>query len=451
MRRWPRISASSRTPPSDRRAKAPQRGFSHAGRAHKAQDGPLAARHALLHRQIFHDAVLHLVQPEVVAVQNPPGLGEVPGHFGALAPRQGQQRLQISAGDAGLGGHRRHRRQAAQFLLALLARLLGHLRFFQALFQLLQFHALVLAAQLALDGLRLLLQVVFAVGFFNLVLHPAADLALHLLRLGLAHDDFQQLVHAVAQGGGDQNALAHFQRHGKIRGDLIHHPGQVLQFGDFAGEVAPLAAIQAHPRVGGDLVRQHLPQRAGFGFGQLVRLVLHGGGVRGQHPVHVAVDGPGAPHALHQHAHGVVAQAHDLHHIGDAAHLVEVLAAGIFQLAVALRHQKNMAGAVVFGGGLQRLQRHPPPDIQRHNDAGKNHDIPQRQDRHGGAFLIHDCGLAVRKKWKKTECGIMRTRKGFFKRRRSPRPPSPRSHAPMKTFQAVTANPTTTAPKTPMT
>ena len=79
VRRWPRISASSRTPPSDTRMNSrpsdagdglAQRGLADAGRPDEAEDRALLARRQLAHGQVLEDALLHLLQVVVVGVQD---------------------------------------------------------------------------------------------------------------------------------------------------------------------------------------------------------------------------------------------------------------------------------------------------------------------------------------------------------------------------------------------
>ncbi len=79
VRRWPRISASSRTPPSDMRTnlrlvalrdRLAERGLADARRSDQAQDRALHLLHALLHGEIFDDAFLDLLQAEVIGVEH---------------------------------------------------------------------------------------------------------------------------------------------------------------------------------------------------------------------------------------------------------------------------------------------------------------------------------------------------------------------------------------------
>ena len=47
-----------------------QRGLAHSGRTHQTQDGALGMAHTLLHRKVFKDAFLDLLQPVVITVEH---------------------------------------------------------------------------------------------------------------------------------------------------------------------------------------------------------------------------------------------------------------------------------------------------------------------------------------------------------------------------------------------
>ena len=79
MRRCPRISASSRTPPSDMRTKRrpsaraidlPSEVLPTPGGPTKHRIGPLLLAGQLEHRQVLDDALLDLAQAEVVLVED---------------------------------------------------------------------------------------------------------------------------------------------------------------------------------------------------------------------------------------------------------------------------------------------------------------------------------------------------------------------------------------------
>ena len=79
VRRWPRTSASSRTPPSDSRTNLRFSDFAMLfardvlptpGRAREAQDRALRLRDELAHGEELEDALLDLLEAEVVLVQD---------------------------------------------------------------------------------------------------------------------------------------------------------------------------------------------------------------------------------------------------------------------------------------------------------------------------------------------------------------------------------------------
>ena len=95
--------------PRDRFA---QRGLADAGRADQGEHGagtPAAddphapVRAALAHGQVLDDALLDVVQPGVVLVQDAPGVGDVVGVLGPLVPRDVEDGVQPGADPAGLG------------------------------------------------------------------------------------------------------------------------------------------------------------------------------------------------------------------------------------------------------------------------------------------------------------------------------------------------------------
>ena len=99
--------------------------------------------------------------------------------FRLLLPRHGQQPVQVVAGDGGLGGHRWHRFELLQLLHRLVHHVLGHAGGLDLLLQLVEL-ALLAAAQLLLDGLDLLVEVVLLLRALHLPLHPALDGAVHV-------------------------------------------------------------------------------------------------------------------------------------------------------------------------------------------------------------------------------------------------------------------------------
>jgi hypothetical protein len=75
----------------------------HSAGAAPADDPEAPVRAALAHGQVLDDALLDVVQPGVVLVQDPPRIGDVVGILGPLVPRDLEDGVQPGADPAGLG------------------------------------------------------------------------------------------------------------------------------------------------------------------------------------------------------------------------------------------------------------------------------------------------------------------------------------------------------------
>ena len=129
VRRWPRISASSRMPPSDTRTNFRsselaidfgQRRLAHSRRAREAEDRPLHRRVELPHREVLENAVLRLLETGVIRVEHGLGARQIDHFVGALRPGQRDQPVEIGARDRVFGRRDRHLRQAIELALGFL-------------------------------------------------------------------------------------------------------------------------------------------------------------------------------------------------------------------------------------------------------------------------------------------------------------------------------------------
>ena len=165
----------------------------------------------------------------MIAIEHVLGPAQIILQALALAPGQTEDPVQIIAHN---GGFRRHRAHLAQFLelgIRLGARFLGQLGFGQALFQLGEFLAAVIAlAQLALDRLHLLIEIVFALGLLHLSLHARADLLFHLQHADLAFHQAQHAFQAAGDVGLFQQALFLVDLDGQVRSDAVSQLGGFL-------------------------------------------------------------------------------------------------------------------------------------------------------------------------------------------------------------------------------
>ena len=266
MRRCPRISASSCTPPSDRRTnlrpkrtrnRLAQRSFADARRSDEAKDRPLHAGLQPAHRQVVQNAVLHLLQIVVIGVENLLRLRDIDLAARRLLPRQHRQPLDVVAGEAVIGGHRRHARQAAQFLQRFFLHVVGHAGGFDLLPQLFGIAGgFVLLAQFFLDGLHLLAQVVLALRLLHAVLHFALDLVAQLLDFQFLGQVLVDLLQPNLHVGRLQHVLLVARRQRRQRGgDEVDHAAGIVDVSCDRGQL-----IRQGRRAGHDLLeqRQHI-------------------------------------------------------------------------------------------------------------------------------------------------------------------------------------------------
>ncbi len=293
-----------------------------------------------------------------------------------LAPWQAEQHVEIVADDGRLGAHRLHAPELLELGLGLLARFLRQLGLADLLGQLGNLVAAILvAAELVLDRLQLLVEVIFALGLLHLPLHAAADPTLDLQHRQFAfhegHDHFEAL----------ERILLHQQRL------LVGHLG-VHGSGDGIGQFAGIVDIaQLLDRLFAELLVE-----LGIFTELLDHLAHHGNhfATRRGHGVddrHAGFDmraGRGqifegcAVAALNQHAHGAIGELEQLEHLRDHADIVEVVAHRIVATGIKLRQQENVLAA--FHRRFERRNRFVASDEQRHDHTGKDHDIAQGEE-----------------------------------------------------------------------
>ena len=141
----------------------PERGLADARRSNEAQDRATQLVDPLLDSEILDDALLDLLQAKVVLVQHLLGAGDVLDDLGPLLPRHLDQPVDVIADNSRFGGHRRHHLELVQLARGLLACLFRHAGLGDLLLELGDLvAALVHLAELFLNGLHLLIQVVLA-------------------------------------------------------------------------------------------------------------------------------------------------------------------------------------------------------------------------------------------------------------------------------------------------
>mmetsp|Transcript_29204 Transcript_29204/g.56461 ORF Transcript_29204/g.56461 Transcript_29204/m.56461 type:complete len:553 (-) Transcript_29204:1689-3347(-) len=298
----------------------PKRGFAHAGRADQTHDRAFHFFAALLHGQIFDDAFLDLFKTIVVVVQDTLGPAQIFLDPRFHAPRDRQHPVEVVANNRCLGAHRRHVLELFQLGVRLFARFLGQLGLGDLAFQLGHLVLAVLAiAQLVLNGLHLLIQIILALGLLHLGFDAGLDLFLDLQD---GHFALHQAVHLF-------QTLAHRQRLKQIL--LLvdfnaqmpgHEVGQFRRLGGFPnggqrlfwdvlldlGVALKFVANRSQQRLGRGHIARHLGQVLCARFKEGVVFKVF----RDAHP----------RLPLHQHLDGAIGQFQQLQHIGQHPGLV---------------------------------------------------------------------------------------------------------------------------------
>ncbi|MNM76611.1 hypothetical protein D3C81_884380 [compost metagenome] len=390
-----------------------QRSLAHARRADQTQDRALHLLHPRLHRQVFKDALLDLLQAVVIGIEGVLRGLQVLAHLAALLPRHAQQPLQVVAHDRCFGGHRRHLLELVEFVARLGFHRLGHARFGDLAGQLFQFaRRVVEVAQFLLDGLHLFVEVVLALALFHLRLHAAADALFHLLHVDLAVDQTDQHLQAFAHGQRFQQALLVRQPHADMRGDGVGKAGRLIDAGQ------GLQQLRRQLAVGLDVLLEQRHQRAGDRL-DLARLACIGGidfhGLAVQRSIAFADAGHlHARQAFDQHLDGAVGQLQQLQHLRQGADLVEVGGLRVIGLGRLLRQQQD--ALVRFHCLFQRMHGLVAADEQRDDHVREYHYVAQRQDRQVEG-LTWGTGHGGSRE------GENRLREGIFRRQKKPMAP----------------------------
>src|ERR1700722_1675250 len=362
--------------PGGPRHRLAERGLAHAGRSDQTQDRPLYLAHAVLHREVFEDAFLDLLQAVMIVVEHAFGGADVALHLGAVLPGNRQQPVEIVAHHLRLGRHRTHGAKFLHFAQRLVARLFGKFGFVDAFFELGEFVAAVLAlAQLLLDLLELLVEVVLPLRLFHLALDARADALLDLenayFTFHVAEDLFQALGHALGLEqllllGNLQHQVGR-QRIGELRGvlDLVY--GNQNLGRDLLVELDVVLEL-GHRRA---RQRLELLNLAGL-VGNCLGIGLKEGLVLGEaHDARAAA-------AFDQRLDRAVGQLQELQHRAYRSNRVNIRRGRIVLRRVLLRYQQNLL--VVLHHVFERAHRFLAADEQRHDHVREDDDVSQRQD-----------------------------------------------------------------------
>src|ERR1700728_1637711 len=127
-----------------------ERSLADAGRTDQAQDRAGQLVGALLDRKVFDDALLDLLEAEMVGFKNLIGEPQILLDLGLFVPWDRKEPIEIIAHHSCFRRHRRHLPQLLELMLRLLARFLGELGALDLLFDLRELVLAVFVAELLL-------------------------------------------------------------------------------------------------------------------------------------------------------------------------------------------------------------------------------------------------------------------------------------------------------------
>ena len=236
----------------------------------------------------------------------------------------------------------------------------------------------ILLAQLLLDGLELLAQVVVALRLLHLVLHLGLDLGAKLLHFDFLGQVLVQQLQPINNAGGlEQLLLVVRGQEGKGRGNEVHQPAGLFDIGrdraQLVGECRrfrdDLLELRHH------VAHQRLEARnsvAGSTSSSVSTSAIMNGSVCDiAHQAHPA-------HAFGEHESALVGHAHDFVHRGQCAYSVQV-----FRLGRSSRGSSCAATTIVRSSPSDSISwiELSRPTVKRQHSMGKQHRIPDRQNR----------------------------------------------------------------------
>ena len=158
----------------------------------------------------------------MVVIEHGFGFSNVLLDLALLAPGQREDPVEVVAHDCRLSRHRRHLAKLAQLGHGLVVGFLRQFCLLDAILDLAELVALLLAfAEFLLDRLELLVEVVLALCLFHLALHARADLALDLEHAHLGFHEAEDLFKPLAHVDHLEKTLLLGNLHGQVGRDRI--------------------------------------------------------------------------------------------------------------------------------------------------------------------------------------------------------------------------------------
>ena len=371
-----------------------ERGLTHAGRTHEAEDGTLAGGIQFPYREIFEDPFLDLLEPVVVLVENAARPGDVDRARGVRLPGQFHHPVKVGADHRILARALGRAGEALQFLARLLFHVLGHFRRDDRFLEFGDFRSTLFTfAELLLDRAQLLAQQVLAVPVVDRLLRALVDLARDLEHFDAVRQQVKELIEARLKVERLEQLLLFFRADVHQAGDEIREPRGTLD------------SSQRGQHVLRDL-RQELQDLDGTlleiesaSLDVRIELALRLDEFHARNCIRIALEELQDAKALHALANRIVravGSGHVAQHVGRGADPVQIVGTGQVDVGFALQEdaERTLQARGFLRGGARAFAAYR----QREHDPGEQHDLA-----HG-----HDDERIVRE----------RTRRGLMPRRR---------------------------------
>ncbi len=354
-----------------------QGSFADPRRTDQAQHRATDLLHAFLYGEILENPFLDLIQTIVVGIEDVFGALEIQANLALGLPRYLHQPVEVGTHHSGFGGHRRHLLELVQLGLGLGQGILGQAGVIDAFFQLFDFvMAFVAIAQLFLNGLHLLIQVVLALAALHLFLDATTDALFNLQQVDFGIQQRQHVFDTGRQLDDFENVLFLLDFQGHVRGHGVDQAAGLINAvergQDFGGNLLAqlyvlleLRQQTAHEHFGfairrlGFLDQRHLRAAVAIDFTEMLdRTALL---------------------TFHQHLDGAIRQLEQLQDGRYGTDPIQGIFARIIIGRITLSQQQDLL--VARHRGLEGFDRLLAPHEQRDNHVRIHHDITQWQER----------------------------------------------------------------------
>ncbi|MNL06492.1 hypothetical protein D3C87_1271270 [compost metagenome] len=380
--------------------------FTHPGRTDQAQHRTTNFLHALLHGEVFEDAFLDLFEAIVIGIQNVFCTRQVQAHLALGLPRHLNQPVDVRTHHGRFRGHWRHLLELVQFTLGFGQGIFRQARSIDALFQLFDFVvAFVAVAELFLNGLHLLIQVVLALTALHLLFDATANAFFDLQQIDLGIQQRQDVLDPGRQIDDFEDFLLLLDLQGHVRGHGVHQAAWLIDAverrqdfsRDFLAQLHILfelrqQAADKHFRLA--LWRVDFVDQRDFGTAMAVHFAeaLHGAPLL----------------AFDKNLDRAIRQLQQLQNGRNRTYAIKCVFTGIVVSRVSLSQQKDLL--VARHRCLEGFDGFLAPHEQRDNHVRINHDITQWQERQFDGCL-HDFASTAAI-WPETDGSKLETKMG---------------------------------------